>query len=122
MLKTIAWKRKALVALQRYYLGDTIHTLNGRLVSTPTNTSVQIGPRAHVEDEYGAFMNHSCLPNTIIHNEQVIATCTINIGTELTYNYIKTETALAKPFLCDFCHAYIDGKNTVCPTYKREED
>lgn len=120
MLRTLVWKRKALVALQTYHLGDTIHALEGHLSKTPTQTSIEIGPHTHVEDEYGAYMNHSCLPNTVIHNGKILAIHTISKGMEITYNYRRTETLLKKPFVCDFCKMYIDGKNTVCPTYKKD--
>lgn len=118
MLRCIVWDSKALVATKKYLLGDTIRTLQGNIVPSPTQTSVQLNTNQHVEDEYASWMNHSCLPSCIIYNGKIIATRTILPGIELTFNYTKNETEMAEPFPCFRCNTYINGKKTECPVYK----
>lgn len=119
MLRSLVWNKKALISTKTYYLGDTIWNLKGKIFEQPCKNTIQISSKYHIKDLNGSYMNHSCLPNTIIYKGQVIAIRTITEGMELTYNYIKTESQLAKPFLCDKCNHYIDGKKTSCPVYKK---
>lgn len=118
MLRVMVWNSKAVVALQEYRLGDIIRTLQGPVVSKPTQSSIQINTNKHVEDEYGSWMNHSCLSNTIISNNRIVATRNVGIGMELTFNYTRSETELSAPFQCFKCDGLIDGKETICPVYK----
>lgn len=118
MLRSLVWNKKALISTKTFYLGDTIWHLQGKIFTKPSKNTIEISPNHHVEDVNGTFMNHSCLPNTIVHNGKVIATRTITSGMELTYNYTKIESQLVKPFLCYKCNHYIDGKKTSCPVYK----
>jgi hypothetical protein len=119
MLRVIVRNSKALVASKVYHLGDVIRSLEGSTTTPfPNSASIQVGPAQHVEDEYGSWMNHSCLPNTTIFNRQILAIKTIQPGTELTYNYVKTEACLNEPIECFRCGTLIEGKNTKCPVYK----
>jgi hypothetical protein len=111
---------KVLLALKRYRLGDNIYSLQGKVIENSTQTSIRIGRNKHIEDVNGAFMNHSCLANTIVLNGNIIATRHIAPGNELTFNYITHEDKLNSPFLCFKCNTYIDGADkTVCPVYKK---
>ena len=118
ILRSIAWNAKCLISLRKYKLGDVIFSLKGPILATPTASSIQIGNNMHVEDEYGAWMNHSCLGNVIVLGKNVVAIKHIPAGHELTYNYIKNETALVKPYACFKCNTMIRGSDTVCPVYK----
>ena len=118
ILRSIAWNAKCLISLRKYKLGDVIFSLKGPILATPTASSIQIGNNMHIEDEYGAWMNHSCLGNVIVLDKNVVAIKHIPAGHELTYNYIKNETALVKPYACFKCNTMIRGSDTVCPVYK----
>lgn len=119
MLRSIVWNSRALLSTKPYQLGDIIHTLRGTIVSTPTPTSIQLNETEHVEDPYGAYMNHSCLPNTIIYHGRIIAIRNITPGHELTFNYRENETTtLANTFTCFKCNTMVEGAQTICPVYK----
>ena len=118
ILRSIAWNAKCLISLRKYKLGDVVFSLKGPILATPTASSIQIGNNMHIEDEYGAWMNHSCLGNVIVLDKNVVAIKHIPAGHELTYNYIKNETVLVKPYACFKCNTMIRGSDTVCPVYK----
>ena len=121
MLKVQLSNMRALVALRRYQLGDTVFSLKGNVVDRSTRTSIRIAKDKHIEDINGAFINHSCLPNTVIVNGDVVATRHVAVGEELTFNYLKNEeTPFSNPFVCFKCNTYIGGEKVkdACPIYR----
>lgn len=118
ILRSIAWNAKCLISLRNYQLGDVVFSLKGPILAEPTSASIQIGHNMHIEDEYGAWMNHSCLGNVIVIKKNIVAIKYIPAGHELKYNYIKNETVLLKPYTCFKCSTVIRGSDTICPVYK----
>ena len=109
MLRVIVNNSKALVAFHPYETGNVIRKLIGKVQDSPTQTSIKIGEKQHIEDDFGAFINHSCNPNATILDGHLIAIEKINLGEEITFDYIKNEDALAAPFVCNECHNEING-------------
>ena len=60
------------------YYGDDIgsdeivYTLSGSIVSEPTQTSIQIAPSQHIEDNWGQYINHSCNPTVKVVGNKLI--------------------------------------------------
>tara|TARA_R100000808_G_C2084293_1_gene107027 strand:- start:413 stop:787 length:375 start_codon:yes stop_codon:yes gene_type:complete len=93
-------------------VGDIIINLasHGKQISEPTRTSIQVSEHVHVEDFYGAFVNHSCDPSCRVSGYHIIALRDLEVGDQITFNYNKNETKLAAPFLCDCCSKLIEGE------------
>lgn len=89
-------KGKALYASNSYEAGEVIFLLSGRISSTPTKYTIEIGKNMHIIDKYGIFMNHSSTPTTKIVGRKVVANTTITENMELNFNYNESET------LCSF--------------------
>jgi hypothetical protein len=101
-----------LVALQPIAAGATVFRLEGELTDRATRYSVQLDENVHLDvggdhsteemlDRYfWRFMNHSCDPNTVISNREVIALREIAPWTDITFNYNSTEYDMAEPFDC----------------------
>ena len=96
--------------------GDLVMLLNVTDVRTsPTRTSIRIGPRRHVEDEVGACVNHSCNPTCAVMGEHIVALVDMPAGTEVTFDYADNEEAtLASPFTCLDCGAWVKGGPAPC--------
>ncbi len=74
-----------------------------RIVRRPNVQSIQIGRNRHLDDlGLLAYLNHSCLPNTLVNTEALLlcALRDIEAGEELTYFYPSTEWDMAQPFKC----------------------
>jgi hypothetical protein len=93
--------------------GDVVLCLTGTIIDSPSRSSIQIGEGLHIEDEIGAFINHSSLPSCIIRGADVIATKDIEVDEEITFDYSKSEDTLACPFVCSDTGNYISGKKGV---------
>ncbi len=101
-----------LVAVQPIVAGTVLFQIEGKLTQRPTRYSVQIEEGCHIDLDEGhsseeildryfwRFMNHSCLPNTMIRGRDVMATCPIEPWKDVTFNYTTTEFAMAEPFEC----------------------
>ena len=99
-------------ASRRLAAGHRLFHLNGVVVDSPSKFSIQIGLGQHVEvpadttrDEQlqsfpWRFLNHSCDPNLVIRNRQVMTRRSIEATEELTFNYNTTEYDMATPFMC----------------------
>jgi hypothetical protein len=109
MLRVVVNHSKALVAFHEYQNGNVIRKLIGKVQDTPTRTSIKIQENQHIEDDFGAYINHSCTPNTAILHGHLIALKHIPLGEEITFDYLKNEDALAAPFVCNKCHHEING-------------
>ena len=78
--------------------------------STPTRTSIQIGPSLHVEDSVGKYINHACNPTCKVEGANVVALKDLDKGAEITFNYNENEDRLASPFKCGCCGNEIRGR------------
>ncbi len=88
--------------------GDTILTLVGKSLNTPTRTSIKISEGIHVEDEIGRFINHSCFPSCEISENKVIASRDISLDEQITFDYRATESPISSPFVCFCCNVLIN--------------
>ena len=111
--------------------------LQGEYLPFPTQTSIEIMKGKHIEDDFGAFVNHHCSPNSRIlcHFRDLmwldnyvpsaafhesaklkpgfLSDRDIKKGQEINIDYNDTEYDIAVPFKC-FCHnKTIKGKKYV---------
>lgn len=89
-----------------------LFVMHGPILKQPTRTSVQIGPEAHIEDELGGCVNHSCHPTAKVNqaDRTFVSLRAIKKGEEITFDYRENEDVLAHPFVCQCCHQFITGK------------
>ena len=85
--------------------GEIIIPLQGRLIDTPTRSSLQIDHGTHI-DGIGVwfdFLNHSCSANSFVDGQTMTlrARSMIAPGEEVTLNYCANEHSIAEPFLCN---------------------
>lgn len=80
--------------------------------------SIQIGENQHIlgdEDCPANYFNHSCSPNCFfdLDKKEFYARKFIPHGTELTFNYLTTETEMREKFQCqcgsERCFGFIQG-------------
>jgi hypothetical protein len=90
--------------------GEVVLRLTGTIIDSPSRSSIQIGEGLHIEDEIGAFINHSSLPSCTIRGADVVAAKDIEVDGEITFDYSKSEDTLACPFVCSDTGDYISGK------------
>ncbi len=90
-----------LVATRRFEPGECVLQLNGRIVSEPTRTSIELAPDRHVEDELGQFVNHSFTPSTAVDRAaaRLVALRKLEPGDEITFDYNQNETKMACTFV-----------------------
>ncbi|MFT7616831.1 MAG: hypothetical protein ACI97A_000461 [Planctomycetota bacterium] len=93
--------------------GARILCINGCSFDAPTRYSVQVGPKEHIDagieteieeslDSYPwRCLNHSCTPNAVIRNRQLLAVCSIEPWEEVSFDYNTSEYELATPFECE---------------------
>lgn len=83
--------------------GEIITWLNGKIITYPTATSIQISYSQHFEDNVIKFTNHSCTPNSYINCDDLTLRAVTFIETEeeITINYNATEYKLTYPFICE---------------------
>lgn len=92
--------RMAVFATRSFKKGEVVHWLNGEHVDAPTRTSIEVGVGAYVEDEIGRFVNHSFSPTTEVAGICLVAVRDIEIGDEITFNYVENESKISHPFEC----------------------
>ena len=92
------------------HCGNVVFMLDGSISTYPTQTSIQIGPGRHIEDDMGIYMNHDCNPNCEIVGRMVFALKKITNGASLTFDYSNSEDFMATPFKCNCCGKMIRGK------------
>lgn len=93
---------KGLFSKKKFETGDIIFSLSGDKLSSPTRESIYVGNGIHIDDHYGAYINHSFKPSTIINGFDVVAIKEIFVGDEITFDYNRSELNMANPF-------YVDG-------------
>ncbi len=84
--------------------------LNGYIINSPTQTSIQLAENSHVEHPVGSYINHNCNPNSTIDKDFVVSLRNIQAGEEITFNYNDNEDKLAFPFECTCCGKKIFGR------------
>ncbi len=88
--------------------GEVVYSLlDGVETKLRTQTSVQVEANLHVEDEIGRYINHHCDPTCEIQKHNVVAIKDINIGDEITFDYVKNEDFISSPFICACCNKLI---------------
>ncbi len=105
-----------LIAERSFKKGDTVLKLKGKIINSPTKTSIQLFKNKHIEDLFGKYINHNCYPNTKINKNKVVAIKNISSGNEITFNYNENEDKLSNPFICTCCNKKIKGllnKSTI---------
>lgn len=95
---------QGLFALEHIYQGETIIELPmGDYLFEPDQYSIQIAPDLHIscKNYPVGSTNHSCNPNAAVRGARVVAWSCIETGDEITIDYLKTESKLAAPFICE---------------------
>jgi len=102
--------------------GSQFTRITGTSPATKTYTSVQIGPRDHIElNSDLVYCNHSCAPSLEFDMKKfeirVVKGKDLKIGDPLTFFYPSTEWDMAQPFDCNCgakeCHHWIDGAKNM---------
>tara|TARA_B110000858_G_C17585412_1_gene373165 strand:+ start:370 stop:702 length:333 start_codon:yes stop_codon:yes gene_type:complete len=109
-MKIIGDNNKGLFSDKKYKKNNIIHKLTGSVYDKPSRTTIEIGTNAHIDDEYGIYMNHSFSPNCIIKEGCIVALCDIDENNELTFNYNENETLMACPFIDKLTRVCVAGK------------
>lgn len=93
--------------------GAVIFEMQGRMVDAPTQTSVQVGDKKHIEDNLAKFLNHHCAASAMVDRAKkaLVALRDLNPGDEITFDYRKNEDKMAAPFMCRCCGKFICGKS-----------
>jgi ornithine decarboxylase len=111
---------------------EVVFTVTGHRSKTRSRTSFQIGQDQHIEPTlYGAYLNHSCMPNAGINTNaagllNVIARQPIKAGEEVTVDYAMFEYEVADmanvPCLCQTpdCRGKVLGYKDLSPPKKKE--
>lgn len=97
-----------LAAARGFRPGETILVAEGVVRASPSRTTLQIGPAAHLDVPDGApadafvwrYLNHACAPNAAFQGTTLVALRRIEVEEELNFDYETTEWELATPFVC----------------------
>ncbi|KAK3750927.1 hypothetical protein QZH41_004345 [Actinostola sp. cb2023] len=135
---------KALVAKEDLPKGTFLGDFYGKIYSSPTTYTHQIGPNKHLDHKgIVKFGNHSCSPNcrpvyhrrkdaeTIEQDQDVEevswhleSTRDIAKGEEIRIDYNLTEYSMASPFECrcgaNNCLRFVQGFKHLSPEEKRK--
>ena len=82
----------------------------GKVVNSPTRTSIQIGEQYHIEHSTGAFINHDCNPTCRVDGAILLSIIDIGKDDEITFDYNKNESMTSSPFICRCCGKNIRGR------------
>ncbi|OGT62509.1 MAG: hypothetical protein A3E85_00670 [Gammaproteobacteria bacterium RIFCSPHIGHO2_12_FULL_45_12] len=98
--------------------GKIVFKMKGKMVNTPSRTSVQIGMNKHIEDNIAGHINHSCTPNVAVHRRMHYFICLRDIkeGEEIMFDYNQNEDMIAAPFICECCQKKIMGRKRPVKT------
>jgi hypothetical protein len=92
--------------------GTRLFAVEGEVTRVPTMYSVQIGRDLHIDMPDGflaeavldrffwRFTNHSCEPNALLRDREMVALTCIEPWQQITFNYNTTEYDMAQPFAC----------------------
>ncbi len=115
---------------------SVIFYLKGTVSSEPTKYTIQLGPTQHLTfpavrradddlDYCWQYLNHSCAPNGYMNTSERTfrAWRNIELGEEITFNYLTTESEMAVPFPCicdsENCFGFIAGRRFLTRTQAR---
>ncbi len=98
---------KGVYASIDYSKDEEVFTLTGTVSDVQTRTSIKVGDDKHIEDKFGAFINHSCNPTVKIQDGTVVAIKKISRHEEITFDYQSNEDDLTNPFICICCDKLI---------------
>lgn len=102
-----------LIAVGVFKPGAHILRINGRITRHPSRFTLQVGPTDHMDADEACsddelrvrfpwrYMNHHCLPNTMIRGMDIYATRRIESGSPITFDYDTTESIVIEPFTCN---------------------
>ena len=104
-------------AAQSFGTGERLAVFDAEFVAEATKYTIQVDEGRHLvtEGNLGAFLNHSCEPNSLFVAEklEIVALKPLEVGDEVTFNYLTSEWDMASPFQCQCgfqsCHGYIRG-------------
>lgn len=91
---------RATYAGSAFASGELVYTVRGQITPERTRSSIEVGPGKHVEDASAQYINHSFAPNLRLEGRRMFALRDIDVGEELTFNYLETESEIAAPFVC----------------------
>ncbi len=106
---------KRTVAACDFAEGDIVMFFDATIAPKQDMHTIQLEPELHVVSKKAKFVNHSCMPNTMVctTDKTFVAIRDIEEGEEITFNYNTTEYELSSPFLClcnsNNCYTYIKG-------------
>jgi hypothetical protein len=95
-----------------------VRIMKGVKLEYPSQTSIRVGHRKHIEDNVGRWVNHSCCPTLrVIGPNHLWSTREILPGMPLTFNYMKNENVISTPFVCIDCSEIVPRPGG-CDKYK----
>jgi len=98
--------------------GQLVRIMKGVKLKYPSQTSICVGPRKHIEDRIGRWVNHSCYPTLrVVAPSHLWSTREILPGMPLTFNYLDTEDVISTPFVCVDCGEIVPREGG-CDKYK----
>lgn len=92
------------IAAKKFVKGDVLLKVTGEETVVRDRYTIQLRKDSHIIPNQfsGKYVNHSCLPNTMINaNREFIALKEVKQGEELTFDYKSTEDELAEKFECN---------------------
>lgn len=103
---------RGVFAAQKINKNTIIFKMHGDFLTSPTQTSVQIGENMHIEDTTAGLVNHSCHPTARVdrQTQAFVSLRDIEKNEEITFDYTMNEDKMAAPFICKCCGEVINGK------------
>ena len=126
-----------LIATKSASQGESLIKIEGELVATPLQYTLQIGVNSHIappagmtrDDSYNRyqwrFINHSCYPNTFVRKRFLVAIRPIAAGEEITFDYNSNEYDIVVPFNCVCGHcdgSEIRGYRYLTPEQRKARE
>jgi SET domain-containing protein len=119
---------KGVFAREDIKKGSVILYLKGTVSTQPSKYTIQLGNQRHLNapaarnskdafDYCWEYLNHHCEPNSYLNATELTfrALRDIASGEEITFNYLTTESEMAKPFDCTCgspnCFGFVQGLN-----------
>lgn len=75
---------RRVIAIEDVAEGDLVWLVDGPLVSSPTETSVQVEPGVHVEDPVVSHVRHSRVPTCEVRDGALYALTSLVAGDQIT--------------------------------------
>lgn len=90
--------KKKVVGLVSFKKGEKVKALQGSMQEERDKYTIET-PKGHVLDSVGMYMNHSFSPTCEIQGMYVVALRDLEVGTEITFNYLENESEISRPFI-----------------------